>query len=62
VHLAYAAGMIAAYNVRINLSQIKDEGFKRECSREAEESVVRLKARFAAMEGYVSAQLKKEKG
>jgi len=58
VHLSYAAGGIAAYNVRINLSQIEDEGFRLECSREVEDRLVRLNALFAEMEGYVSEQLK----
>lgn len=58
VHLAYIAGQIAAYNVRINLSQIEDEGFRQECSREVEERLARLRALFAETEGYVSAQLR----
>lgn len=59
VHLAYTAGEIAAYNVRINLSQIEDEGFRLEYSREVEERLARLKALFAETEGYVSARLKR---
>ena len=57
-HLAYTAGVIAAYNVRINLSQIEDEGFRLECSHEIGDRLARLRACFAEMEGYVSAQLK----
>jgi formiminotetrahydrofolate cyclodeaminase len=62
VHLAYAAGQIAASNVRINLSQIEDQGFRLECSREVEDKLARLKALFAEMEGYVDAQLKRGSG
>jgi formiminotetrahydrofolate cyclodeaminase len=58
VHLAYNAGEIAAYNVRINLAQIEDEGFRLEYSHEVKDRLVRLKALFAEMEGYVSNQLK----
>jgi len=60
VHLAYAAGMIASYNVRINLSQIEDEEFRFQAFREVEERVSRLKALLAEMESYVSEQLKAE--
>jgi formiminotetrahydrofolate cyclodeaminase len=58
VCLAYTAGTIAAYNVRINLSKIEDEGFRLEYSREAEEILARLKARFTEMEAYIGAQLR----
>jgi len=58
VQLVYAAGVIAAYNVRINLSQIEDEGFRLECSREVEERLTRLKARFDDTEGYLKDKLK----
>ena len=58
IYLAYTAGVIAAYNVRINLSQIEDEGFRLEYSREVEERLARLRALFAEMERYVSAQLR----
>jgi formiminotetrahydrofolate cyclodeaminase len=58
VSLAYTAGKIAAYNVRINLSRIEDEGFQREYLREVEEILERLKVCFAEMEGYISAQLR----
>jgi len=58
VHLAYAAGMIAAYNVRINLSQIEDEGLRFECSQELEERIARLKARFDEMERHLDTRLK----
>ena len=58
VHLAYTAGQIAAYNVRVNLSQIEDEGFRLECSREVEDRLTRLKARFAEMEDRLDTKLK----
>jgi len=57
VHLAYAAGVIAAYNVRINLSQIEDKGFRLECSREVEERLALLKACFEEMEGHINDRL-----
>ena len=62
VHLAHTAAVIAAYNVRINLSQIEDERFRRECSREVEERISRLKALFAEVEGYVHEKLKRGNG
>jgi formiminotetrahydrofolate cyclodeaminase len=58
VHLAYAAGMIAAYNVRINLSQIEDEGFRLECSREVKERIHRLKRMLDTMNEYMNVKLK----
>lgn len=58
VHLAYTAGAIAAYNVRINLSAIEDEKFRLEHSREVEERLARLKALFADMEVHIDAQIK----
>jgi formiminotetrahydrofolate cyclodeaminase len=58
VHLAYAAGMIAAYNVRINLSQIEDEGLRLECSREVEERIHRLKRMLDTMNEYMNVKLK----
>ena len=58
VHLAYTAGEIAAYNVRINLSGIEDEEFCLECSREIEDRLARLKALFAEMEGHLSDQIR----
>jgi formiminotetrahydrofolate cyclodeaminase len=61
VCLAYTAGVIAAYNVRINLSDIVDEGFRSDCSREIDERLARLNARFTDTEGYVNAQLKRGK-
>jgi formiminotetrahydrofolate cyclodeaminase len=57
-HLAYAAGAIAAYNVRINLSEIEEEEFRLECSQELEDRLARLKARFDEMEGYLKNQLR----
>jgi formiminotetrahydrofolate cyclodeaminase len=58
LQLAYTAGQIAAYNVRINLSQIEDEGFCLECSREIEERINKLNSVLNKMDEYINAQLR----
>jgi formiminotetrahydrofolate cyclodeaminase len=62
VHLAYNAGEIAAYNVRINLAQIEDEGFRLEYSHEVEERINKLTAVLNKMDEYINAQLKRGNG
>lgn len=58
VYLARAAGAIAAYNVRINLSGIKDEKFCLEYTKEVDERLERLEAILDEMDGYMDAQLR----
>ncbi|MFW6147346.1 MAG: cyclodeaminase/cyclohydrolase family protein [Thermodesulfobacteriota bacterium] len=58
VYLAYAAGAIASYNIRINLSQIQDEEFRLQVADELEERFIRLKALFAEMERYLDSHVK----
>lgn len=57
VHLARTAGAIAAYNVRINLSNIKDEKFCSEYKKKVDETLKRMEILFAEVTGYVNAQL-----
>lgn len=57
VHLAYAAATVAAYNVRTNLSSLKDDVFVDGCKREAEEILERIEALLAEADGYVNIQL-----
>lgn len=57
VHLAYTAAAVAAYNVRINLSTLKDDAFADGCKREVKEIVERMKALLVEVNGYVSARL-----
>ena len=57
VHLARTAGAIAAYNVRINLSRIKDETFVSEHKKEVDETLKQMEALFAEVDGYINAQL-----
>ena len=57
VHLAHLAAMVAAYNVRTNLSSLKDDVFVEGCKREAEEILERIEALLAEADGYVNTQL-----
>lgn len=57
VYLAQTAATVASYNVRINLSGIKDEAFVAKCKKEVEETLERMKILFAEADGYVNAHL-----
>jgi formiminotetrahydrofolate cyclodeaminase len=57
VHFAHVAGIIAAYNVRINLSSLKDDVFVGGCKREVEEILERIEALSAEADRYVNARL-----
>jgi formiminotetrahydrofolate cyclodeaminase len=57
VHLAHTAGTVAAYNVRINLSSLKDDVFVQGCRREVEEILERIEALLAEADETVNAQL-----
>lgn len=57
VRLAHGAATVAAYNVRVNLSSIKDDAFVEGCKREVEEILVRMEALLAEADGYVNARL-----
>ena len=57
VHLAHLAATVAAYNVRTNLSSLKDDVFVEGCKREAEEILERIEALLAEADGYVNTQL-----
>jgi len=57
VHFARAAAAVAAYNVRINLSTIKDDVFAKGCKREVEEILGRMESLMAEADGYVIAKL-----
>ncbi|UCD70440.1 MAG: cyclodeaminase/cyclohydrolase family protein [Syntrophobacterales bacterium] len=58
VHLAHTAAVVAAYNVRINLSTLKDDdAFVEECKREVAEILERMAALLAEADGYVNANL-----
>jgi len=57
VHLAHTAAGIAAYNVRINLSALKDDEFVKSCKGEVEEILGRMDALLAEADGYVNAHL-----
>ena len=57
VHFASAAATVAAYNVRTNLSSLKDDVFVDGCKREVEEILERIEALLAEADGYVNTQL-----
>ncbi len=57
VCLAHTAATVAAYNVRINLSGIKDDAFVEGCKREVEEILGRIEAVLVEADKYVNAQL-----
>jgi formiminotetrahydrofolate cyclodeaminase len=56
-YLARTAATVASYNVRINLSGIKDEAFVAKCKKEVEETLERMKTLFADANGYMNAHL-----
>jgi formiminotetrahydrofolate cyclodeaminase len=58
VHFAHAAAAVAAYNVRINLSTVKDNAFVEGCKREVEEILGRMESLMAEADGYVIAKLR----
>jgi len=51
VQLANATAVVASYNVRINLSRIKDEAFVAACEKEVDEALKRLETLFADVDG-----------
>jgi formiminotetrahydrofolate cyclodeaminase len=51
VQLANATAVVASYNVRINLSRIKDEAFVAACEKEVDETFKRLETLFADVDG-----------
>jgi len=51
VQLANATAVVASYNVRINLSRIKDEAFVAACEKEVDETLKRLETLFADVDG-----------
>ena len=51
VQLANATAVVASYNVRINLSRIKDEAFVTACEKEVDETLKRLETLFADVDG-----------
>ena len=57
VHLAHAAAVVAAYNIRINLAALKDSAFVEGCKREAGEILERMEPLLAEADGYVNAHL-----
>lgn len=57
VHLAYTAATVAAYNVRINLSSLKDDAFVEECKSEVKEILGRMEVLLTEVDRYVNAQL-----
>lgn len=57
VHLARTAGAIAAYNVRINFSRIRDEKFVSEHNKEVNGTLKQMEALFAEVDGYVKNRL-----
>ena len=57
VQLAYTAAAVAAYNVRINLSTVKDNVFVEGCKRQVEEILERIGVLWAKADGYLSAHL-----
>lgn len=57
VHLAHTAAAVAAYNIRINISTLKDDVFVKGCKREVEEILERMEALLAEANGYVNAHL-----
>ena len=57
VHFAHAAATVAAYNVRINLSNLKDDVFVEGCRREVEEILERIEILLAEVDEYVNGQL-----
>jgi formiminotetrahydrofolate cyclodeaminase len=57
VHLAHAAATVAAYNVRINLSRLKDDAFVEGCKREVGEILERVEVLRAKADRFVNAQL-----
>lgn len=58
VQLANATAVVASYNVRINLSRIKDEAFVAECEKEVDETLKRLETLFADVDGNANIYLK----
>lgn len=57
VQLARTASTVAAYNVLINLSGIRDEGFASACKEEVKEILGRIDGLFKEAERYVNSQL-----
>ena len=51
VQLSNATAVVASYNVRINLSRIKDEAFVAACEKEVDETLKRLETLFADVDG-----------
>jgi formiminotetrahydrofolate cyclodeaminase len=51
VQLANTTAVVASYNVRINLSRIKDEAFVAACEKEVDETLKRLETLFAHVDG-----------
>ena len=51
VQLANATAVVASYNVRINLSRIKDEAFVAASEKEVDEILKRLETLFADVDG-----------
>jgi formiminotetrahydrofolate cyclodeaminase len=59
VQLARTAAAVAAYNVRVNLPDVRDEMFVAECQKEVEETLQRINRLFEEVDGYVNDQLRK---
>lgn len=57
VHFAHAAATVAAYNVRINLSSLKDNVFVEGCRREVEEILERIEVLLIEADGFVNGPL-----
>lgn len=57
VHFAHTAAVVAAYNVRINLSGLKDGVFVEGCKGEVEEILGRVEGLWGEADRYVNAQL-----
>ena len=51
MQLANTTAVVASYNVRINLSRIKDEAFVAACEKEVDETLKRLETLFADVDG-----------
>jgi formiminotetrahydrofolate cyclodeaminase len=51
VQLANATAVVASYNVRINLSRIRDKAFVAACEKEVDETFKRLETLFADVDG-----------
>ena len=57
LQLARTAAVVAAYNVRINLPGLQDEGFVTACKEEVEKALERVETLFLEVDGHIEAKL-----